>query len=57
VSGGGKNLAPGLIFDGKNNVLETAQASLRSWVSSRINQQVWSTALTIILPITAVKVP
>jgi hypothetical protein len=30
---------------------------LRSWVSSRSNQQVWSTALTIILPITAVKVP
>ncbi|XP_073266492.1 uncharacterized protein [Populus alba] len=46
VSGGGKNLAPGLIFDGKNNVLETAQTSLHSWVSSRINQQVMALTQT-----------
>ncbi|KAJ6353089.1 hypothetical protein OIU76_002162 [Salix suchowensis] len=31
VSGGGKNHASGLIFDGKNNVLETVQTSLGSW--------------------------
>ncbi|KAJ6774415.1 hypothetical protein OIU79_017757 [Salix purpurea] len=31
-SGGGKNHASGLIFDGKNNVLETVQTSLGSWV-------------------------
>ncbi|KAJ6736643.1 hypothetical protein OIU85_018784 [Salix viminalis] len=39
VSGGGKNHASGLIFDGKNNVLETVQTSLGSWGRSRINQQ------------------
>ncbi|XP_073265401.1 uncharacterized protein [Populus alba] len=39
VSGSGKNHASGLIFDSKNNVLETVQTSLGSWGSSRINQQ------------------
>ena len=41
VSGSGKNHASGLIFDSKNNVLETVQTSLGSWGSSQINQQVW----------------
>ncbi|KAG5245680.1 protein WYRD [Salix suchowensis] len=46
VSGGGKNHASGLIFDGKNNVLETVQTSLGSWGRSRINQQVMTLAQT-----------
>ncbi|KAF9678487.1 hypothetical protein SADUNF_Sadunf07G0040000 [Salix dunnii] len=39
VSGGGKNLASGLIFDSKNNVLETAQTSLHSWVMALTQTQ------------------
>ncbi|CAK7337659.1 unnamed protein product [Dovyalis caffra] len=46
VKGGGKNLASGLIFDSKNNVLETVQTSLGSWGSSRINQQVMALTQT-----------
>ncbi|KAF9682368.1 hypothetical protein SADUNF_Sadunf05G0101700 [Salix dunnii] len=46
VSGGGKNHASSLLFDGKNNVLETVQTSLGSWGRSRINQQVMTLAQT-----------
>ncbi|XP_065874928.1 uncharacterized protein [Euphorbia lathyris] len=40
VSGGGKNLATGLMFESKHKILDNAQASLGAWGNSRINQQV-----------------
>ncbi|KDP31924.1 hypothetical protein JCGZ_12385 [Jatropha curcas] len=46
VSGGGKNLATGLMFETKNKVLDNAQASLGSWGNSRINQQVMALTQT-----------
>ncbi|XP_058010481.1 uncharacterized protein LOC110646856 isoform X2 [Hevea brasiliensis] len=40
VSGSGKNLATGLMFESKNKIVDNAQTSLGSWGNSRINQQV-----------------
>ncbi|KAA8531702.1 hypothetical protein F0562_006581 [Nyssa sinensis] len=40
ISGNGKNVGPGLIFETKNKVLENTQTSLGSWGNGRINQQV-----------------
>lgn len=40
VSGCGKNLASGFIFDNKNEIMDNVQASMGSWGNSRLNQQV-----------------
>ncbi|KAG8642616.1 uncharacterized protein LOC110627596 [Manihot esculenta] len=40
IPGNVKNLATGLMFENKNNVLDNAQTSLGSWGNSQINQQV-----------------
>uniref|UniRef100_A0A2N9H8U9 BAT2 N-terminal domain-containing protein n=1 Tax=Fagus sylvatica TaxID=28930 RepID=A0A2N9H8U9_FAGSY len=47
VTGGGKSIGPGLIFDNKNKVPDNVQtSSLGSWGNSRINQQVMALTQT-----------
>ncbi|KAH9711863.1 hypothetical protein KPL71_019882 [Citrus sinensis] len=40
VSGCGKNLASGFIFDSENKIMDNVQTSMGSWGNSRLNQQV-----------------
>ncbi|XP_044510583.1 uncharacterized protein LOC123229065 isoform X2 [Mangifera indica] len=40
LSGGEKNLSPGIIFDSKNKVLDNLQTPMGSWDNSRLNHQV-----------------
>lgn len=41
LSGGEKNLSPGIIVDSKNKVLDNLQTPMGSWDNSRLNHQVW----------------
>ncbi|KAE7999604.1 hypothetical protein FH972_004012 [Carpinus fangiana] len=47
VTGGGKSIGPGVIFEGKNKVVDNVQtSSLGSWGDSPINQQVMALTQT-----------
>ncbi|KAL5754914.1 hypothetical protein ACOSP7_023134 [Xanthoceras sorbifolium] len=46
LSGSGKNLASGFMFDSKNKVLDNVQTSMGSWGNARLNQQVMALTQT-----------